>query len=116
MIKVVSLLLNTWWFLEPFIATISFAVWINLYWYYERQFGVSSITNFKDTLHLSIKGGPLFQSLVCYWFGIGCIQLVKVHYYYGYDDDNVVVPIFPFEITTSNVDGNDDGTMQYIYT
>ena len=76
--------------------------------------------NFSDTLHLSLNG-PMYQSLVCYWVGILCIQYIKVnyyyyYYYYGYDDkqeEDDVIPILPIDIiitstTTNNMKDNDD--------
>lgn len=56
------------WWMDPLIATLSFAVFINWYWYYERRLGISSVDEFQATVKL--EWGPLFQSGAAYWVGI----------------------------------------------
>jgi len=90
---------RTWWF-DPFISTVSFAVFINWYWYHERKLGLSRDASFRSTVQqwsstaafqqqqqqlqqqqrsggigATMSGlieslGPLFQSLAAYWIGI----------------------------------------------
>jgi len=69
---------RTWWF-DPFLATVSFTVFINWYWYHERKLGVSSDASFRSTLaqwsvlqnnSIVESLGPMFQSLAAYWVGI----------------------------------------------
>ena len=54
--------------MEPFLATVWFGVFINLYWYYERRQGLSSTPRFADTVKLEL--GPLFSSGIAYWTGL----------------------------------------------
>ena len=56
------------WWMEPLQATVCFGIFINWYWYHERQQGRSSNTTFRETV--SLEWGPLFYSGALYWLGI----------------------------------------------
>ena len=89
---------RSWWF-DPFVATLSFYVWIHIYWYYERRYGcccsstsprftnASDITNF-----FSIKSQP-FRITFGYWVGISMLRCV------------IAAPQLPDGIPTSIIDG-----------
>lgn len=62
------------WWLDPFLATLSFAFFVNLYWYHERCLGLSSDSDFFATVRAD--WGPLFNSLVAYWIGVSLWVLV----------------------------------------
>jgi hypothetical protein len=60
-------MVRAWWF-DPLVATLSFAVFINWYWFHERQLGLSTMGRFSDSLRLEL--GPLWSSGLAYWIGI----------------------------------------------
>lgn len=62
-------LLRAWWF-DPFVATISFGISINVYWREERKRGLSSYDHWNTTVSLDPDRGPVVLSLICYWAGI----------------------------------------------
>ncbi len=60
--------LRAWW-VDPLVATISFAVSIHFYWYHERKRGLSRDSHLADTIDLWSLG-DLTNSLYAYWIGI----------------------------------------------
>lgn len=58
---------RAWWF-DPLTATLSFAFFVWWYWYEERIRGLSSDSNFYDTI--GIGYGRMYSSLSAYWIGI----------------------------------------------
>jgi cholesterol 25-hydroxylase len=66
-------ILRAWW-IDPLIATVSFGVFIHIYWYQERKLGVSCDDKFADTCGFGF--GPLFNSAGAYWIGIFFWKLV----------------------------------------
>lgn len=54
--------------MEPLVATTSFFLFIHLYWWAERQEGVSRINNIRDAAKQPM--GYSFQSMFAYLFGI----------------------------------------------
>lgn len=63
------------WWLEPLVATLSFAVSIHVYWYEERRRGMSRNNVLLDTFSLSSMG-DLYNSLVAYWVGIYFLKML----------------------------------------
>ena len=59
--------LRSWWW-EPMVATLAFAVFLNIYWYQERIRGLSANNSFGETCYFEL--GPLFSSGLAYWAGI----------------------------------------------
>jgi hypothetical protein len=62
---------RAWWF-DPLVATLSFTVFIHIYWYEERKRGLSSNSTFAETV--GFGWGPLYNSLAAYWLGIYLLQ------------------------------------------
>jgi sterol desaturase/sphingolipid hydroxylase (fatty acid hydroxylase superfamily) len=57
------------WWVEPMLASLSFAVFIHMYWYEERKLGLSRDNRLQDTLGVTTTG-DLYNSLAAYWMGI----------------------------------------------
>lgn len=68
------------WWLEPMVASASFALAIHFFWYHERQRGISRDNRLMDVMNLS-GFGDLTGNLLAYWVGIlifrSLIQLEK---------------------------------------
>lgn len=64
---------RAWWF-DPLIATLSFAVFINWYWYEERKRGCSSAKTFAETVQAA--EGPLLDSFLAYWAGVYLFKIL----------------------------------------
>jgi hypothetical protein len=65
-----------WWLVEPFVASLSFAMFINIYWFQERKRGLSRDNNFWTTVNLCSMG-DLYNSLVAYWIGIFVLRIIQ---------------------------------------
>ena len=59
-------ILRAWW-VEPLIATLTFAISINIYWYEERKRGLSSEKFFPGSFSNSC---PVLLSFIGYWVGV----------------------------------------------
>lgn len=58
-------ILRAWW-IDPLVASLSFAFFIMWYWYHERKRGLS-----RDATFLQGSGyGQSLESLVAYWIGV----------------------------------------------
>jgi sterol desaturase/sphingolipid hydroxylase (fatty acid hydroxylase superfamily) len=58
---------RAWWF-DPLVATVSFAVLINWYWYHERRLGLSTVQELRWEV-LNASSQPV-KATVGYWVGI----------------------------------------------
>lgn len=71
---------NWWWhssWLEPTTATIAFAVVIHIYWFWERQEGLSDFKTLEFPSPLRPhQWGIFIQSALGYWIGIFLVRLV----------------------------------------
>lgn len=61
-------ILRAWW-VDPMVATLSFMISVQVYWYHERKLGVSRENRLVDTLDFR-ELGDVTQSLYAYWIGI----------------------------------------------
>lgn len=66
---------RSWW-LEPLVATLSFAVWIHFYSYHERRQGLSRVNHFLDWA-LDFRWGDIYASLVGYWIGVYAFIMLR---------------------------------------
>jgi sterol desaturase/sphingolipid hydroxylase (fatty acid hydroxylase superfamily) len=64
---------RSWW-LEPLIATLSFAASIHVYWYEERRRGLSRNNVLLETCGVTSMG-DMYNSLVAYWVGICVLRI-----------------------------------------
>ena len=64
------------WWIEPCIASLSFAVWIHIFWYEERRRGLSRHNRLVDTFGISSMG-DLYKSFIAYWLGILVLKTVS---------------------------------------
>uniref|UniRef100_A0A7R9WML8 Fatty acid hydroxylase domain-containing protein n=1 Tax=Craspedostauros australis TaxID=1486917 RepID=A0A7R9WML8_9STRA len=64
---------DAWWF-EPFVATMSFAVWVHIYWYLERRQGRSRSPKLFCSQNFDFSLGDLNMSFMAYWIGISMLQ------------------------------------------
>jgi sterol desaturase/sphingolipid hydroxylase (fatty acid hydroxylase superfamily) len=62
---------RSWW-LEPAVASFSFATFIHIYWYYERRKGLSRVKNLSDTFGIDM--GDLYNSFAGYWVGVYALK------------------------------------------
>ena len=58
---------RAWWF-DPLVATVSFAVFINWYWYHERRLGLSSVQ--KLSFHTLDASSQPVKATIGYWIGV----------------------------------------------
>ena len=61
------------WWIEPMVATISFGVFIHLYWYQERKRGLSRAP-LADIFHGPV--GDIVYSITGYWVGLMGLRMI----------------------------------------
>jgi sterol desaturase/sphingolipid hydroxylase (fatty acid hydroxylase superfamily) len=66
-------ILCAWW-LDPLIASLSFAICIHVYWYEERKRGLSRNNRLIDTFGVT-SFGDLYNSFAAYWIGIYILKV-----------------------------------------
>lgn len=68
------------WWMEPLVASVSFAAAVHFYWYQERKRGLSREGSFMDVMMKNGDGafvrGDLTNSLLAYWVGIMSLRIV----------------------------------------
>jgi len=68
-------ILRAWW-MEPLVASLSFAFFVHVYWYEERKRGLSRDNRLVDTLGIT-STGDLYNSLAAYWVGVYILKIIK---------------------------------------
>jgi sterol desaturase/sphingolipid hydroxylase (fatty acid hydroxylase superfamily) len=63
---------RSWW-LEPVVASFSFATFVHIYWYYERRKGLSRVKNLSETFGAT-EMGDLYNSFAGYWVGVYALK------------------------------------------
>lgn len=64
---------RAWWF-DPAIASLSFIIFMNLYWHYERKHSRTNDTSSAWAIGFSLKSRPDVQSALAYWAGIVAVK------------------------------------------
>ena len=59
---------RAWWF-DPFVATLSFTIFITWYWHFERQYGLSSVSQIQVPTSFRLDSMPVYTG-VAYWGSI----------------------------------------------
>ena len=68
-------ILRAWW-IEPLVASLSFAIWIHVYWFEERKRGLSRNNRLIETVGIT-SFGDLYNSFAAYWIGIFFIKTLS---------------------------------------